>query len=60
MTVHPKNIHLARIKFRQSYLNKGYIFYIFEKILPYCDKNPYRFTRNIKGQLIDEILISTK
>lgn len=62
MTVHPKNIHLARIKFRQSYLNKEYIFHIFERsgIFIYCDKNPYRFTQNIKGKLVDEILISTK
>ena len=60
MTVHPFKIHLARLKFRQSYLNKEYIFHIFEEIFPYCDKNPYRFTQTIKGKLVDEILISTK
>ena len=60
MTVHPKKIHLARIKFRQSYVNKEYIFHVFEEIFPYCDKNPYRFTQNIKGKLVDEMLISTK
>ena len=60
MTVHPKKIHLARIKFRQFYHNKEYIFRVFEEIFPYCDKNPYRFNGYIKGKLVDEILISTK
>jgi hypothetical protein len=60
MTVHPKKIHLARIKFLQSYCNKEYIFHIFEEIYLYCDKSPYRYTGNKEGKLVDEILISTK
>lgn len=60
MTVHPKEIYLARIKFCQPYHNKVYIFHVFEEIQAYCNKNPYRFTKTIKGKLVDEILISTK
>ncbi|OTA47670.1 hypothetical protein K449DRAFT_341461, partial [Hypoxylon sp. EC38] len=60
MTVHPKDTHLARIKFCQSYLNKVYIMHIFEELKPYCDKNPYSSTQIIKGKPADEILISTK
>lgn len=51
---------MARIKLRQSYLNKEYIYYLLKEILPYCDKDPYRFTGIIKGRSVDEILIATK
>lgn len=52
----------VRIKFRQPYVNKEYIYHVFKEISVYCDKYPYRFTSGplFKGKAVDEILISTR
>ena len=59
---HRVNNSLARVKFRQPYCNKEYIYYVFNEISPYCGKSPYRFTSDSswKGKPADELLIATK
>lgn len=56
------NNTLARIKFRQSYSNKEYVYYVFNAIYPYCARSPYCFISNnqYKGKPVHEILIATK
>jgi len=56
------NNSLACVKFRQPYLNKEYIYYVFNEISLYCRKDPYRFTSGSKwkGKPVDELLIATK
>lgn len=60
--IHKKIKSQARIKFRQPYSNKDYVFFVFKEIFKYCDKDPYRYTNNekLKGKPVDEILITTK
>nr|QID02739.1 LAGLIDADG endonuclease [Orbilia oligospora]QID02807.1 hypothetical protein [Orbilia oligospora] len=60
--IHNKIKSKARIKFRQSYSNKEYIFYVFKEISKYCDKDPYRYINDgkLKGKSKDELLIATK
>lgn len=53
----------VRIKFRQPYSNKDYIYYLHREIKIYCEKEPYRFTshQNFKKRCaVDEILITTR
>nr|QBM09620.1 hypothetical protein [Dactylella sp.] len=60
--IHNKIKSKARIKFRQPYSNKEYLFYVFKEISKYCDKDPYRYINDgkSKGKSKDELLIATK
>lgn len=60
--IHNKTKAKARIKFRQSYENKEYLYHIYREISIYCEKGPYRLTSGhfFKGKPIDVILISTR
>lgn len=60
--IHNKTKSKARIKFRQPYENKEYLYHIFREISIYCDKDPYRFTSGplFKGKPVDEMLIVTR
>lgn len=61
-SIHNKIKSKARIKFRQSYENKEYLYYVYREISVYCEKGPYRSTSGLlfKGKPIDDILISTR
>ena len=53
---------MARIKLRQPYANKKYIYNVYKEINIYCDKYPYRYTSSpfLKCKPLDEILLAIK